>query len=179
MKDINFYIENIKRSIDAIADMTSNKELSDAIMELIEYPNFQTLFNLKLQSKLIHERELCELIGLKRGSLDIADQVFQYNDHWGMTQSGDFTVEVSPGRGRGAPQYPFHLFNTFVFRIVEADDDTDIASGIKTWVVGIMKPGEDMVYKVKFLTHPDMGVGALVDALRKLAPDFKVFATKL
>lgn len=172
MNDVNFHIETIKRSVDTLARMDlGNKEISEAIMELMQYPNFQTLFNVKLQSKVIHERELCELVGLKRGSMDIAEHLFHYNDLWGMNRSGEFTVNAGSGQGHPIP--------TFAFTIVEAGDNMDVNRGVNTWVVGIMKPGDDMVYKVQFHTHRNIDCNTMVNILAKLAPDFKVFATKL
>lgn len=173
MKDINFHVETIKRSVDALAQMSSDKEVSEAVAALMQDPNFQTLFNMKLKSKVIHERELCELIGLKRGGWDIAEYIFQFNDRWGMNKSGEFMVETSRD---GNHSYPS---STFAFSIVEADDDMNVAKGINTWVVGLMKPGEDIVYKVQFHTHSNIGCGTMVNILARLAPDFKVFATKL
>jgi hypothetical protein len=173
MKDINFHIENIKRSIDALAQMDSDKDVSEAVAALIQYPNFQTLFNMKLKSKVIHERELCELIGLKRGALEIADHVFQLNDRWGMNRSGEFIADTSSDNNHNYP------ISTFVFSIVEADDNMEVAKDINTWVVGLMKPGEDIVYKVQFHTHRNIGCQTMVNILARLAPDFKVFSTKL
>jgi hypothetical protein len=179
MNDVNFHIENIKRSIDVLARYDlSKKETSEAIMGLIQYPNFQTLFNMKLESKVIHERELCELIGLKRGSVDIAHHVFQVNDQWVMNKQGDFLIDTYPDRtlGNYHSGYPIPVF---VFRIVEKDDDVYLGKDVSACVVGLMKPGGDLVYKVRFVMHRDMSSTTMVNILATLAPDFKVFSTKL
>ncbi|QXO10227.1 hypothetical protein pEaSNUABM37_00268 [Erwinia phage pEa_SNUABM_37] len=175
MKDVNFHVETIKRSVDALAQLDqSDKDATAAIIELMQHPNFQMLFNVKLQSEIIHERGLCELIGLKRGALEIADHVFQYRDDWRMSKMGDFYVDTYSSQFRQGIPVPI-----FVFSVMEPGDSLDLAKGVESCVVGIMKPGEDIVYKVQFAINGDMSAKTMVDILARLAPDFKVFATKL
>jgi hypothetical protein len=90
-----------------------------------------------------------------------------------MNRSGEFIADTSSDNNHNYP------ISTFVFSIVEADDNMEVAKDINTWVVGLMKPGEDIVYKVQFHTHSNIGCQTMVNILARLAPDFKVFSTKL
>ena len=177
MNDLKFHIENIKRSIDVLANEQNQKETALAITELMEDPNFQILFNLKLQRKVIHERELSELLGLKRGSIDIADQIFQFNHNWNFTKDGNFMVRSQePDRTR---MFFLPYTDTFVFRVVEADDDQTAFKGVNNFTIGFLKPGDDTLYKVQFVTHLHFASHEMVTALKALAPDFTVFVTKM
>lgn len=171
MNDINFHIENIKRSIHAIADLNlEDPDNKSALMELTTHPIFQMLFQVKVQYKDIYERELSELIGLEHGSVSIAHAIFDGNYNWGFNRNGDFSVNNSEGYYRSP-------IPTFVFRIVEKDDEFN-AEGFNLFTVGFIQTGTDLINRVKFITSDKFQPHEMVTILARLAPDFKVFVVK-
>lgn len=171
MNDIKFHIENIKRSIHAIADLNlEDPDNRSALVELTAHPIFQMLFNVTLQFKDIYERELSELIGLEHGSITIAQDIFKDVYSWGFNTHGDFSINQHEGIYRSP-------LPTFIFRIVEKDDEFD-PRGLNVFKIGFMRTGENIVHQVKFITCENIRPQDMVAVMAKHAPDFKVFVTK-